>query len=33
MVLQENRARVSKTAFESTTLPSGDDMVWYMLEN
>jgi hypothetical protein len=33
LVLQENRARISKTAFESTTLPSGDGMVWYMLEN
>jgi hypothetical protein len=33
VVVQENRARISKTHFENVTLPSGDGMVWYMLEN
>jgi hypothetical protein len=33
LVLQENRVRISKTNFENVTLPSGDGMVWFMLEN
>jgi hypothetical protein len=32
-VVQENRLRVSRTQFQWTTLPSGDGMAWYMLEN